>query len=305
MSETSTPKINIELLRKSKVTELHAKEFSIDLKVQRQLNEGRAQEMANDFRPEALGILIASKRDDGHTYVLDGATRVSAARKARYEELIATRLFTGLTLKEEAEIFLRYNYSRSVQAIDRFKVRITMEEPAAVNINKVLQAFGLHVDWANNASLGVISAISTLEKVYAGCGVRDEGEYPELLFKVIQTLVKAYGSNGDRMTYSKVMLEGLGIFIATFGSRIDYDRLNKILQETSPRQITAQTRILRDAKARGGSIGKNAADTLHQIYNHRQRVKLPDFNEVEPRNNYIPELDPLYVDPNQYVTASA
>lgn len=303
MSETSTPKINIELLRKSKVTELHAKEFSIDLKVQRQLNEGRAQEMANDFRPEALGILIASKRDDGHTYILDGATRVSAARKARYEDLIATRLFTGLTLKEEAEIFLRYNYSRSVQAIDRFKVRITMEEPAAVNINKVLKAFGLHVDWANNASLGVISAISTLEKVYAGCGVRDEGEYPELLFKVIQTLVKAYGSNGDRMTYSKVMLEGLGIFIATFGSRIDYERLNHVLQETSPRQITVQTRTLRDAKARGGSIGKNAADTLHQIYNHRQRAKLPDFNEVEPRNNYIPELDPLYVDPNQYAMA--
>lgn len=286
---------------KSKLVELHCKEFSIDLKVQRELNEKRAQEIADDFQPEALGLLTASKRADGHTYILDGATRVSAARKCSYDGLMATRLFEGLTLKEEADLFLRLNFGRAVQAIDRFKVRITMEEPSAVNINNVLKAFNLHVDWANNASLGVISAISTLEKVYAGAGVRPEGEYPELLYKVIQTLVKAYGSNADRMTYSKVMLEGLGILIATFGSRIDYERLVYVLQGTVPRQIAIQTRTLRDAKARGGSLGKNAADTIHQLYNHRYRNKLPEFNEVEPMNNYIPEMDPLYVDPNQYV----
>jgi hypothetical protein len=291
----------LKIQHKSKLVELHCKEFSIDLKVQRELNEKKAQEIADDFEPEALGLLIASKRADGHTYLIDGATRVSAARKISYEELMATRLFEGLSIREEAELFLRYNKTRAVQAIDRFKVRVTMEEPAAVNINNVLKAFNLHVDWANNASLGVISAISTLEKVYAGCGVRDEGEYPELLYKVIKTLVDAYGSNGDRMTYSKVMLEGLGIFIASFGSRIDQERLVRVLQETSPRQLAVQTRTLRDAKARGGSLGKNAADTIHQIYNHRNRNKLPDFNEVEPKNNYIPEHDPLYVDPNQYV----
>lgn len=299
MSEKTTPKI-IELQKRSQLLELSAKEFSIDLKVQRQLNEGRVEEMAKDFKPHALGLITASKRADGHTYCLDGGHRVSAARRANFEGLLATRVFYDLTLKEEADLFLALNFSRAVQAIDRFKVRVTMEDPAAVNINTVLKAYGLHVDWANNASLGVISAINTLEKVYGGAGVRDEGEYPELLDKVIRTLYRAYGSQGDRMTYSKVMLEGLGVFIATFGNRIDFDRLQYILEGIAPRQLAIQARTLRDAKIKGSSLGANSAEAIHRLYNNRFKNKLPDFHEVEPKNNYIPEHDPLYVDPNQY-----
>jgi hypothetical protein len=300
MSEKKTPTINL-LNKPNKLEQLHAKEFSIDLKVQRQINEARVDEIAADFKPHALGLVYASKRADGHTYCLDGGHRISAARKANYEGLMDTKVFFDLTLKEEAELFLALNFSRAVQAIDRFKVRVTMEEPAAMNINNVLRAYGLHVDWANNASLGVISAINTLEKVYAGAGVRDEGEYPELVDKVIRTLHRAYGSNGDRMTYSKVMLEGLGVFIATFGSRIDYDRLVYILEGIAPRQLAIQARTLRDAKIRGTSLGRNSAEAIHRLYNNRFKNKLPDFHEVEPNNNYIPEKDPLYVDPNQYV----
>jgi hypothetical protein len=287
------------ITKPSQVVELHAKEFSVDLKVQRQLNEKRAHEIAEDLQPHALGLLIASKREDGHTYVLDGQTRISACRIANYDGLLATRLFTGLTLKEEASLFLAHNNSRSVMAVDRFKVRITEEEPMALSINKVLKAYGLHVEWANNESLGIISAIATLEKVYKGAGVRPEGEYPDLLDKVVRTLHRAYGERNDRATYSRVMMEGLGILIATFGSRINYDRLVYVLQGQVPRQIAAQTRSLKDAK--GGTLGVCASEVFHKHYNHRYKSKLPEFNEVQPLDNYIPENDPLYVDPAQFV----
>lgn len=283
----------------SKLVELHAKEFSVDLRVQRQLNEKRAQEMADDLQPEALGLLIASKRSDGHTYVLDGRHRVSACRMANYDGMLATRLFTDLTLQEEAMLFRTHNTSRAVQPIDRFKVRITEEEPMAVSINKVLRAYGLHVEWANNDTLGIISAIGALEKVYRGCGVRADGGYPDLLDKVIRTLHRAYGEKNDRATYSRAMLEGLGIFIATFGSRINYERLVYALQGVVPRQVAAQARTLRDAK--GGTMGVCAAEAMHRLYNHRFKSKLPDFHEVQPKDNYVPENDPLYVDPAQFV----
>lgn len=298
----------VKLEKPSTLVELHAKEFSVDLKVQRMLNEDRADAMAKNFQPHALGLLTASKRTDGHIYVLDGGHRVSAARKAGYEGLIATRLFTDLTLKEEADLFLTLNSSRAVQAIDRFKVRVTKGDPAATNINKVLAAYGLHVDWANNQSLGVISAIGTLEKVYAGAGIREEGEYPELVDKVIRTLHRAYGEKADRATYSRIMLEGLGIFVATFGGQIDYERLLFVLQGTVPRQIQVQTRAMRDAKvAKNSSLGMAAAMVIHRMYNHRFRTKLPEFNEVEPRNAsyHLNKKDPLEVDPNQYVIEDA
>lgn len=294
----------IMLERPSRLVELHAKEFSIDLKVQRELNEKRADEMADNFQPHALGLVTASKRTDGHTYLLDGSHRISAARKANYDGLIACRLFENLTLEEEAALFLTLNKSRAVQAIDRFKVRVTQNEPAAVSINNVLKTYGLHVDWANNDSLGVISAIGTLEKVYAGAGVREPGKYPDLVDYVMRTLNRAYGEKADRSTYSRVILEGLGVFIATFGSRIDYDRLDFVLQGTTPRQIAAQTRAMRDAKLRGTSLGANAAGVIHRLYNNRWKSKLPEFHDIEPRNAAY-HKDRLEVDPNQYVIEDA
>lgn len=298
----------VMLEKPSKLVELHAREFSIDLKVQRILNEARADQMADKFQPHALGMVTASKREDGHIYLLDGAHRISAARKASYDGLIATRLFENLTVQEEAELFLSLNSSRAVQAIDRFKVRITQGEPVAVSINNVLKTYGLHVEWANNQSLNVISAIAALESTYHGAGVWKKGDYPDLVDKVIRSLHRAYGENGDRMVYSKVMLEGLGIFIASFGARIDYDRLQYALQGTVPRQIAVQARTLRDARGKknAAGLGRAAAEVIHQMYNHRYKMKLPEFGAVDVLNS-LPEgkgydQDPLYVDASQYVT---
>lgn len=298
-----TPKV-VTLDKPSKLVELHAKEFSLDLKVQRQLNEDRADKMAEDFQPHALGIITASKRTDGHIYVLDGSHRCSAARKARYDGLIATRLFENLTLKEEAALFLTLNSSRAVQAIDRFKVRVTQGEPIAVGINNALSRYDLHVDWANNQTLNVISAIGALEKVYKGAGVREDGAYPDLIDKLADTLVKAYktgnagGGKDDRAIYSRVMIEGLGIFIATYNKRIDYDRLVVALQGTTPRQITTNTRVLKDARIKGSQMGMNAAQVILNLYNNRNRSKLPEMNTIEPKND---SYHADRVDPNQYV----
>jgi hypothetical protein len=301
----------VPLDKPSKLVELHAKEFSIDLKVQRELDERRADKMADDFQPQALGLITASKRVDGHIYVLDGSHRVSAARKARYDGLIPTRLFEELTLEEEAQLFLTLNASRAVQAIDRFKVRVTKGEKKAVSINNVLKRYGLHVDWASGGSglpsNTVISAIGAVERIYDGLDIREPGEYPELVDKVIRTLHKVYGSGtaqADRATYSRTVLEGMGILIATFGNRIDYERLEFALQGQTPRQIVAQTRAFRDAKVvKTRAVGLGCAMVLHRLYNARYRAKLPDFHEVEPKNAsyHLENQDPLYVDPNQYV----
>ena len=297
-----TRKVNV-LDKPSKLVELSPKEFSVDLKVQRMLNEDRADKMAEDFQPHALGLVTASKRADGHVYCLDGNHRISAARKAGYDGLMATRLFEGLTLKEEAALFLSLNSSRAVQAIDRFKVRVTQGEPIAVGINTVLKRYDLHVDWANNQSLGVISAIGALEKVYKGAGVREEGEYPDLLDNLCKVLTKAWGSdanNKDRSMFSASVIMGLGTFIAIYNKRIDYDRLDYALKTTTPRQIVTNTRVLKDAKLKGSQMAMNGAQVILNLYNNRYRAKLPEMSQIEPRNDSY-HTDPLYVDPAQYV----
>lgn len=301
-ASTTTPKPSIAKLDKpSKLEELDCTQFSIDPRVQRQLNEPRVEAMAMDFKPHALGLITASRRPDGHLYVLDGAHRVSAARRAKFTGLLAARVFSDLTLQEEAGMFLTTNNTRGVQPIDKFKVRVTMGDPAAVSINQVLKHYGLQVNWAGNGAINAVSAVGTLEKVFYGAGVRPHGHYPDLVDRVIGSIHRAYGPDGERINYSRTMLEGLGIVWATFGKRIDPERMTQILQATVPRQIAAQARTLRDAK--GGTIGENGAEVIHRLYNHRYRGgKLPEFHEVDPSATFfVPESDPLYVDPNQFV----
>lgn len=283
------------LTKTGKLVELHAKEFMVDLKVQREVNDLRVEEMAKNFQPQSLGLITASKRADGHIYCLDGAHRVAASRKAGFDGLLATRMFEGLTLAEEAGLFLTANSTRAVQAIDKFKVRITMGDPVAVNINTILKNFNLHVDWAGSDSKNVISAVATLERIYFGCGVLPERDHPDLLYKVFRTLVDAYGLEQGRATFGRAIMEGLGIFWASFGSHVDKNRLRDALQSTPPRVLIGQARMLRDAK--GGTIGENAAEVIHKHYNHRNRQKLPPIGDIDPRDAWGVEMDPNYVNP--------
>ena len=284
----------------SKLVEITGNNFTSDPRVQRVTNTVRVQQMASNFQPAALGLITASKREDDKLYVIDGLHRTAAGELAKYEGLYAVRVFEGLSLEEEAALFLALNATRSVAPIEKFKVRVTMGDRIAVNINKILKMHGLQVDWASSERADTISAIQTLEKVYRGAGVRSEGEYADLVDNVLGAIKYTQNTSEKRSVYSKTFIEGLGIFFATFGKRIDKDRLNYALGTLTPSQLSTQARTLREA--RGGSIGENSAEVIWKTYNNRLRVgKLPDFSKVEPMANI--ESDPLYVDPAQYVSA--
>lgn len=297
----SLKKTHIEKINKpNKLEELHVGEFMTDHQVQRQLNEKRVEEMAADFRPDSMGLVTASRRMDGRLYLLDGQHRVAAARMARYDDPIACRVFHDLTVEEEAGLFLTLNHTRAVSSIERFKVRVTLGDRAAININNILRAYGLHVGFAASSEKNSISAIQTLEKVYRGAGVWDDGEYSDLVDRVISSVYLAYGQDNKNSTYSRAMIEGLGIFHATFGKRIEKDRLVEVLAAVPAQNFTSRARQRRDTM--GGSIGENAAEVLHGMYNHRLKTgKLPEFHKVEPKNNMYSKVDPMYVDPAQYV----
>lgn len=296
-----TQKTHIEKLSKpSHIEELHAGDFYTDYNVQRSLQEPRVAEMAADFRPDSMGLITASLRPDGRIAILDGQHRIMAARAARYDGPIVTRVFEQLTVQEEAGLFLTLNKSRAVSTIDKFKVRITLGDPIATNINKILKAYGLNVNFANTKSTNTIGAVVTLEKVYHGAGVRDGGHHADLIDRVVGTLIAAYNGDTRPAVFSRPMIEGLGIFHATYGKRIDKERLVDALSGIQPRQVATRARTRRDAL--GGSIGENAAEVMLEIYNHRRKDKLPPFKNVDPYANYSdPTKDELYVDPAQYI----
>ena len=295
------PKTHIEKLDKpSHIEELTAGDFFVDHNVQRSLNEARVQEMAADFRPDSMGLITASLRETGRIAILDGQHRIAAARLARYDGPIVSRVFEGLTITEEAGLFLTLNKTRPVSTIEKFKVRITLGDPIAQNINKILKAYGLNVNFANTKTTNTISAVVTLEKIYHGAGVRQGGHHADLVDRVIGSLIAAYNGDTRPQVFSRPLVEGMGIFHATYGKRIDRERLTDMLSAIPPRQVASRARTRRDAL--GGSIGENAAEVILEIYNHRRKDKLPAFKDVDPYANYTdPTKDELYVDPAQYI----
>lgn len=80
---------------------------------QRDESQGRiANEIAMHFDSVAFGVLLVIRRANGDFVVADGGTRLSAARKRRDLNLLPCIVFSGLTDKEEGDVFLRVNCNR-------------------------------------------------------------------------------------------------------------------------------------------------------------------------------------------------
>ena len=80
---------------------------------QRDESEGRiSDEIAMHFDIVAFGTLLVIERDDGTLIVADGGTRLSAALKRQDISEVACIVFSGLTEKQEADVFLRVNCNR-------------------------------------------------------------------------------------------------------------------------------------------------------------------------------------------------
>jgi hypothetical protein len=80
---------------------------------QRDESEGHiANEIAMHFDTVAFGVLLVIQRTDGELVVADGGTRLAGARLRKDITLVPCIVFSGLTDKEEGDVFLRVNCNR-------------------------------------------------------------------------------------------------------------------------------------------------------------------------------------------------
>ena len=99
-------------------------ELTVDSRVQRsRLNENKVRKIYANFNRDALGVITVSYRKDKSYVVLDGMHRVEVVRRLTDNTgTMACHVLTGLSLEEEAEIFLDLNYSDKPTIIERYRV---------------------------------------------------------------------------------------------------------------------------------------------------------------------------------------
>lgn len=148
-----------------KTTKIVAQNIKIDPSYQRPLDEDRVEQIAEAFDPDRVGAIYVSRRKDGFHYALDGQHRVAGAVKAGYKHPLICLVHEGLSLDEEADWFLRYNNGRvKIEAMAKFRARLTAKEPTALEINNIVHSLGLSMSPSPSAK--TICAVEAAEWVH-------------------------------------------------------------------------------------------------------------------------------------------
>jgi hypothetical protein len=255
------------------VARIHIGELHVDPIVQRALDPNRAQQLADKFDPNAMGALVVSRRDDNKYFVIDGQHRHAAAILVGYNGKLNCIVHHGLPLEREAELFLRLNDSKLVQAIDKFRVRVLAREPDARAISDVLEKQGWRVACAS--SPGSFAAVSAAEKVYSGAGVlTDKKPHPELVQAAIFTVTKAWGHASAGA--NAAIVGGLGQLYARFGDEVDIEKLSHEMSKLRPMDLVAKAKMIKEGQ--GGTIPAAMARVLVGLHNKARRTnRLPDW----------------------------
>jgi hypothetical protein len=161
-----------------------------------------------------------SQRADGTLACMDGQHRVLGAIKADVP-LIWARVFTGLTLKQEAELFEWFNNKRNtitVEAYTRFRAGVVAGNADALEINAVLTEFRLYPSGTHKGERAAtegwqsIFSIEKLEQAYIRHGATG-------LRRILELITQSWPD--DPVALQALVVSGVTSFLTRYSKRID------------------------------------------------------------------------------------
>lgn len=255
---------------------LKLSELTIDPAVQRQLDPRRVHKLVQDWDPKMVGVITVSRRClpavtfDGPDYgvenvVLDGQTRVEAAKTVNPEGTITCQVFADLSTAEEAAMFLKHNDRKAVTPRDRFRLAVVAEDESALAIRDLAASHGWYVQGTPPEGVKdarTFTAIGAVEKVYA----LDEGRALKRAFDVIE---KSWGRTGGVVTSETVY--GIGLLFAENPVGLDAPGLIHKLSKIGLNRYLAAVADRRRTHP-GMSIRTAAAQWTVDLYNRGRRI---------------------------------
>ncbi|MEV7913948.1 DUF6551 family protein [Streptomyces griseus] len=110
-----------------------------------------------------VGVPTISARENGELIWLDGQNRGALiAAVGKSDEKIYMRVFHGLTVADEAELFLGLNDNRRVTPIYKFLAEVTAGRAEALEISKIANAHKWTISDSGSTSIHAVSALRTI-----------------------------------------------------------------------------------------------------------------------------------------------
>jgi hypothetical protein len=162
--------------------ELPASSLRIDPRVQRVIDPRRVTKIANRWDDLMVGVITVSHRiapipgtvlesgEPEEFVILDGQTRWNALKQVCGQDTttctMLAEVFTGLTLKEEAKIFLDHNDRKGVTPLDTYRLALVAEEKWAVDIQEIAGRYRWAVSGTGDGTKRTFQAIGAAKKIY-------------------------------------------------------------------------------------------------------------------------------------------
>lgn len=262
---------------------------------QRPLQERRVQYLVDHFDAGEARVIFVSRRDkeDGsYEYViLDGQHTAAACSRVGMTHM-ATRIFYGMNLEDEASHFIEYQAnSRKIPGVVQHNAEVIASSPEAVAIENILRPFYLRISTAklrNEDGYIPVASRAMFEKLLAIS--------PAILKEVLQLSVDAWGHN--RESFNSRIMSGLGYLLATAYTSsgqapFDRQRMLAVLKNTTPRQIEEKI-----GPTGSGGAQRAGASTLLELY---LDGSAPGYSKLNSRAKTSPQVPEKFNIKKDYV----
>ncbi len=259
---------------------LRAGDLQIDHDHYQRLQDHRKiREIARDYKPEAMGVVIVSRRKEGD-FVIDGGHRILGVIERHGPDYrVQSKVFLDMTLEEEAEVFYTVNSHRTpVKTLDKFRAVLAAGDPDITEIAGILDDLDLKYPWhgTGGADHSVI-CWGVLTEIHHRRGA-------EHLRRVLTLIENTWGS--PLVALQAQFVKAVDLLIC-FHSQDEFWSLDEVTARL--RHVSASSIHQESSSQRSGPLGRNKSaqqaiyELLHYHYNKgRKTRKLEDARTREP-----------------------
>src|SRR5215207_5046070 len=184
--------------------------LQVSEKAQRESSARKVEQITDNFQAMGFGVPLVNRRPSGELFILDGQHRVQAAKALGHTQVVC-EVADGLTLEEEADLFLLRNNNLEVYAVHKFNIGVTAGHTPQVEISNTLDKLGMKVAFKATQDHIKVACVDILYRIYERAGL-------EVLSDALETAHEAYGQKGLK----RDVLDGLAHVYANIPT-IDID----------------------------------------------------------------------------------
>lgn len=235
---------------------------------QRGINRAHVSAIAANFDPDRFGVLHVSRRNDGTYWVMDGQHRLAALTQmgeSWVNSKIECKVYTGLTIADEARIYYGLNTFVRPLPLNRFNAGLVAGDKDAVAIQKIAERHGYKI--TSNNQDNALRCSGACEKIFS--------KSPEALDSALSVASRAWAHPEKPRA---AVVSGLGLVFEKYNGAVDQSRLARLLAQKAgtPDVLIGKAQVLRGIN--GGNLTTNVADVIIGIYNTKMTAnRLPLF----------------------------